>query len=174
MRIALLITASAFSPALEAQVRPATPAKPATPAVVRRIEPGLETALHWNWRVVPSDEKDWGLHLPEPEAPKTDQPGSPGAATGADPTAPRPTTYTVQKGDALILIGKKFSLTPYQLKTFNALETDTIRIGQELKIPTMEEARTIIPPPPPPPPEPTAKQKKKAEAAAAAAAKPPP
>jgi lipoprotein-anchoring transpeptidase ErfK/SrfK len=171
MRIARLITASAFSPALEAQTRPAIPAKPATPVVVRRIEPGLETAVHWNWRVVPSDEKDWGLHLPELEAPKTDQPASPGAA---DPTAPRPTTYTVQKGDALILIGKKFGLTAYQLKTFNELPTDTIKIDQVLKIPTMEEARTIIPPPPPPPPEPTAKQKKKAEAAAAAAARPPP
>jgi LysM repeat protein/lipoprotein-anchoring transpeptidase ErfK/SrfK len=174
MRIALLITASAISPVLEAQVRQLVPPKAiaVAPAVVR-IEPGLETAVHWQWRVVPSDEKEWGLHLPDPEAPKTDQPGVPGAPS-TDPTAPRPTTYTVVKGDALILIGKKFGITAFQLKAFNGLETDTIRIGQELKIPTMEEARLILPPPPPEPPPPTEKQKKKAEAAAAAAAKPPP
>lgn len=186
MRIALLITASAFSPALEAQTRQAIPVKPAAPAVVQRVEPGLETAIHWKWRVVPSDEKEWGLKLPEPETPKMvppadagapPAPGAPPGTPSTDPTAARPTTYTVQKGDALILIGKKFGITPLQLKTFNALQTDTIRIGQELKIPTMEEARALVPPPPPPPPEPaepTAKQKKKAEAAAAAAKAPPP
>lgn len=171
MRIALLITVSAFSLELEAQFKPAAPAPV-------RIEPGLETAILWKWRVVPSDEKDWGLRLPEPEKPEMILPAIPGTTPApgapADPTAARPTTYTVQKGDALILIGKKFGLTPLQLKIFNALQTDTIRIGQELKIPTMEEARAIVPPPPPPPPEPTEKQKKKKAAEAAEAAKPPP
>src|SRR5258708_32426000 len=33
------------------------------PAALTRIEPGLENAVKWKWRVVPSDEKHWGLEI---------------------------------------------------------------------------------------------------------------
>jgi len=122
-----------------------------------RIEPGLETAVKWKWWVAPSNEKDWGLPLPEPEAPK-----SPGGAPGA-PAGPRPDRYEVKKGDALILIAKRFGMRVDQLKTFNELSNDMIRIGQTLKIPTLEELKAMAPPPEPEK-KPVEKKKKAVEA----------
>ena len=56
--------------------------------------------------------------------------------------------YTVKKGDVLILIAKKFGLTVYQLKTFNGLTSDTIHIGQELKLPSSDELKAMPVPTP--------------------------
>lgn len=142
-------------------------APPAPKPVAPRIEPGLENAVKWKWWVAPSDEKDWGIPLPEPEqAPAT--PGSPTAGgkpatTGAPAIAVRPTTYEVQRGDALAIISRKFSMTVAQLKQFNGLTTDTIRVGQSLKIPTFEEIKAMAPPPPPPEPK-TVEKKTKSKA----------
>lgn len=104
------------------------------------IEPGLETAILWKWWVVPSEQKDWGLPLPElppPKLPTTSVP-APGA-----PDAVRPTSYEVKKGDALILIAKKFGMKPDQLKAFNELKDSRIIIGQELRIPTLAELQAL-------------------------------
>ncbi len=115
---------------------------PAAPAALVRVEPGMEAAVKWKWKAVPSDERAWGLSVPLPP---------PTASTGAliAPSAPVaetvPATYEVKKGDALILIAKKLGLTVQQLKTFNALPSDVIRVGQVLNIPTHEEAKAIGP-----------------------------
>ena len=138
-----------------------------TPVAPPKVEPGLEEAVHWKWRIVPADEKDWGLPLPETAAPHVGVSAVPGAPApagtpGSNPLEPRPVQYEVQKGDALILIGRKFGLTAQQLKTFNGLDKDTIRIGQVLKIPTLEEVKAMQPPPPPtPPPQAESKSKDK-------------
>jgi LysM repeat protein len=159
MRFSLIIAASCIlSGHLLAQTQPPEPPGPA------KIEPGLETAVNWRWWVVPSDEKEWGFPPPEETIKKADVP--------TDGTAPatsevRPTTYEVQKGDALIIIGKKFGMTAQQLKTFNGRTTDTIRIGEVLKIPTLEELKTMAPPPEPP-------KLKEEESAAKAPPKPEP
>ena len=42
--------------------------------------------------------------------------------------------YTVQKGDTLYKIAKQFSTTPEELKRINNLKTDTLQIGQKLKV----------------------------------------
>ena len=52
-----------------------------------------------------------------------------------------PDTYTVQSGDSLYSISNKFSTTVDQLKTLNNLTSNTLSIGQVLKIPA-----TIEPP----------------------------
>ncbi|MGI8603856.1 MAG: LysM peptidoglycan-binding domain-containing protein [Verrucomicrobiales bacterium] len=157
--VAFVVVTGILAFPLPAQINPTT-------AAATRVEPGLEQAIHWRWRIVPSDDKDWGLPLPvaspapaaDAAGPALDQipagTGNPGPA--ATPPAPeRPTQYEVQKGDALILIGKKFGMTPQQLKAFNGLEKDTIRVGQVLKIPTLDELKAIpAPPTPPPKPEP--------------------
>jgi LysM repeat protein len=126
------------------------PARPAPP----RIEPGLETAVKWKWWVVPSDDKEWGVPLPEPEQPKP-VPGKPGDPTITSVHIPeeRPTVYEVKKGDALIIIAKKFSMKVAELKTFNGMKDDKIKVGQELRIPTFDEIKAMQPPPPPPQPE---------------------
>ena len=103
-----------------------------------RIEPGLENAVKWKWRVVPSSEKDWGF-APTPTP-------SPAVATPAPTPETRPTTYEVKHGDALILIAKKFGMTVAQLKMFDGLQTDMIRVGQILRIPTLAEVATVATP----------------------------
>ncbi|WP_066400463.1 LysM peptidoglycan-binding domain-containing protein [Neobacillus mesonae] len=46
----------------------------------------------------------------------------------------KPTTYKVVKGDTLSKIAKKFGLTVTQLKSYNSLKSDIIKIGQVLKL----------------------------------------
>jgi LysM repeat protein len=111
-------------------------------ATLKRIEPGLENAVKWEWRVAPSDEKDWGFQSSEPTPTPTPVP----VAVPSQPEI-RPTLYEVKRGDALILIGKKFGMTVSQVKTFNGLKDDKIRAGQTLKIPTLAELRAMAPPP---------------------------
>jgi len=44
-------------------------------------------------------------------------------------------TYTVQKSDTLYSLAKRFVTTVTELKTLNGLKSDTIYVGQGLKIP---------------------------------------
>lgn len=132
---------------------------PAVPPPKPRIEPGLETAVLWKWWVVPSDEKNWGFALPE----TPQSPGTPGAPTvSISPVSARPDSYEVKRGDALVIIARKFGMEVDQLKAFNNLTKDTIQIGQVLKIPTLKELYAMAPPP-----EPTAVSAEKNKPAAA-------
>jgi lipoprotein-anchoring transpeptidase ErfK/SrfK len=110
---------------------------PGVPAALKRVEPGLESAVKWEWHVAPSDEKDWGLQSPDP----TPTP-LPLVAVAPQPEN-RPALYVVKPGDALILIGKRFGITVAQLKAFNGLKDDKIRIGQTLKIPTLTQQSAL-------------------------------
>lgn len=174
LRLLPLVTcvfATSAVPLSRAQVA----APPAAPASTKKIEPGLESAVKWKWWVAPSEEKDWGIPLPEPE--KVVTPAAPGSTPGSgSPTvsiAVRPSTYEVKRGDALAIIARKFTMTVAQLKTFNGLTTDNIRVGQTLRIPTPEELATMAPPPPPPPPpEEVAKKKSKSKGKEKGQAKP--
>ncbi len=56
----ILVISGMFAVNASAQTAPAKPAGP------KRVEPGLEDAVKWEWRVAPSDEKDWGLQTAEP------------------------------------------------------------------------------------------------------------
>jgi LysM repeat protein len=126
------------------------------PVVKPRIEPGLENAVEWQWTVLPSDEKAWGIQLNAPEPPPQEiKPGVPSISPtiSIKPMEVRPTEYVVKSGDALGIISRKYGMTVLQLKTFNGLTKDTIRIGQTLKIPTLEEIKAMLPPPPEPKPE---------------------
>ncbi len=114
------------------------------PAPTRRIEAGLEEAVHWEWRVAPSDDKDWGLQPASPTPTPTPVPSS---VAESPPPEARPGLYEVKRGDALILIGKKFGMTVSQIQTFNGLKGDKIRAGQMLKIPTLAELSAMAPPP---------------------------
>ena len=119
-----------------------------------KTEPGLELAVSWKWWVAPSENKNWGMPLPEA--------ASSSAPDSATPTEVRPQTYVVKKGDAIIKIAKKFDMTVWQLMHSNELKDDRIKIGLVLRIPTQGELLTMVPPPPPPPPEPKKKANKPA------------
>ncbi len=51
-------------------------------------------------------------------------------------TSPSVNYYTVQRGDSLYSIAKKFGTTVDKLKTANNMSSNLISIGQELVIPT--------------------------------------
>jgi LysM repeat protein len=143
----ILVMSGIFAIGVSAQTMPGKLTAP------KRIEPGLENAVKWKWRVAPSDDKDWGLQSANP----TPTPLPP--VTVLPQSENRPTLYEVKRGDALILIGKKFGMTVAQIKTFNGLKDDKIRVGQILKIPTLAELSAMTPPPPKPKPAKTLESK---------------
>ncbi|MEI8292768.1 MAG: LysM peptidoglycan-binding domain-containing protein [bacterium] len=112
-----------------------------TRASEQGIEPGLERAVKWKWNVAPPVSAAWGL--PPREVPMIPQASS--TTSGGLAAAPQAVqnTYIVQKGDVLVRIAKKLHLSVAQLKEFNALENDFLKIGQELRIPTPEERRLL-------------------------------
>jgi LysM repeat protein len=128
----MVIVSGIFAVSVSAQT---TPGKP---EVLKRIEPGLENAVRWEWHVEPSP--GWVSPAPTPTPTPT-----PAVATLPTPES-RPTLYEVKHGDALVLIGKKFGLSVSQLKSFNQLKGNTIRVGQKLKIPTVAEVNAMAPP----------------------------
>jgi LysM repeat protein len=115
------------------------PAQKPTAAI--QVEPGLERAVRWKWQVEPSPKEDWGLalaaELVQPIQPSSISRVAPGGQTSQAAMTMQglPATYMVRRGDALILIAKRFKITVAQLKEANNLTSDTIRTGQELNIP---------------------------------------
>ncbi|XKH50437.1 LysM peptidoglycan-binding domain-containing protein [Chryseomicrobium palamuruense] len=71
------------------------------------------------------------LAIPGNSSPAPSQPTQP-----SQPTTPAPgaTTYTVVAGDSLSKIGSKFKVTVADLKKWNGITTDLIRVGQKLSI----------------------------------------
>lgn len=136
----------------------------------QNVQPGLEAAVKWKWWVLPSEEKDWGLPVTEPDL-------TPATAPTKEPVIEKkkrsvqaeisitPGFYEVKRGDALEIIARKSGVSVSQLKRFNALEKDIIRDGQKLKIPTSAELLALAPPvakvvAPPRPAQPTGKGRK--------------
>lgn len=101
-------------------------------------EPGLERAVNWKWSVVPSTpSQPWRL------PPQRVQVLANSTATAPATPTTDPGIYTVKKGDVLVRIAKRFDLTVAQLREFNALQSDFLQIGQELRIPNTEERLTL-------------------------------
>ena len=71
------------------------------------------------------------LNLPTAELPPT-KPSIP-----EDPGDDIYTIYTVQKGDSLWEISKKYNITAQELIDINNLLTTTIKVGDQLKVPAM-------------------------------------
>ncbi|MEO6789111.1 MAG: LysM peptidoglycan-binding domain-containing protein [Chthoniobacteraceae bacterium] len=120
----------------------------------QNVQPGLEAAVKWKWRVLPSEEKDWGFPVTEPiQVPASTAANEPAIkrnpSAGAATSIP-PGDYEVKRGDALAIIARKSGVSVSHLKAFNGLAKDIIRIGQTLKIPTVDESNALTPPTPAP------------------------
>jgi LysM repeat protein len=63
----------------------------------------------------------------------------------------QPIYYTVRRGDALSNVASRFDATPDQIRAWNNIVGDRIKIGQKLIV-KPEGPRQKPPPPPPPPP----------------------
>ena len=114
--------------------------------VITGVEPGLQDAVRWKWQVTNSPENDWGLDVPEPPPAPETAPVTPAAPASAE------NSHEVRRGDALILIAKKSGRTVAQIRAANGLKSDTIRVGDILRIPTIDECIALGLPPEPPRP----------------------
>ena len=69
-----------------------------------------------------------------PVAPSASAPADDGSAGPSSSPAFR-TTYTVKKGDTLTAIAGRYQTTAAKLRALNALKSNTLHVGQVLKIP---------------------------------------
>jgi LysM repeat protein/lipoprotein-anchoring transpeptidase ErfK/SrfK len=131
--------------------------KTAVKVPVPTVEPGLEEAVKWKWKVEAGDEGAWGIpvDLPTPAAGAGAVAPSGGKGTPVKPAAPVVTgppevslDHVVVSGEALFLIGKKYGVTVEQIKVANQMERDLIKVGQKLRIPSRAEVEAMKPPPP--------------------------
>ena len=97
------------------------------------------------------------LHIPAAAAPAPAAVSSPGNAGATLPTeaAGGEQPYTVKSGDTLSRIASHFGTSVKALRSANSLKTDSIKVGQKLKIPVKAAAAPATPATPPPAPEPS-------------------
>jgi LysM repeat protein/lipoprotein-anchoring transpeptidase ErfK/SrfK len=121
---------------------------------VPTVEPGLEEAVKWKWKVEAGNAEAWGIPVEMPKSAPTKDGGKPGASsTGpVKPLAPVVTgppeeslDHVVVSGEALFLIGKKYGVTVEQIKIANQMERDLIKVGQKLRIPSRAEVAAMKP-----------------------------
>jgi LysM repeat protein len=57
-------------------------------------------------------------------------------------------TYTVKSGDNLTKIATRFGVSLKAVRAANGLKTDSIKVGQKLKIPAKTSGAAAVPAPP--------------------------
>ena len=83
------------------------------------------------------------IHIPTAAAPSA--PAVAGTTPVESASAGGEQTYTVKSGDNLIKIAAQFGTTYKALKAANGLKTDSIKVGQKLKIPAKASAPVAVP-----------------------------
>ncbi|MGE7695934.1 LysM peptidoglycan-binding domain-containing protein [Lysinibacillus sp. NPDC094177] len=75
------------------------------------------------------------------------KPSNPSTTKPTTPSKPTTTSYTVVKGDTLSKIAKQYNVTIKDIKDWNGLTTDSINIGQVLKlspVASIPESETVL------------------------------
>ena len=83
------------------------------------------------------------IHIPTPAASST--PAVTGTAPVESATASGEPTYTVKSGDNLTKIAGHLGTTLKALRAANGLKTDSIKVGQKLKIPAKASGPAAVP-----------------------------
>jgi LysM repeat protein len=85
------------------------------------------------------------IHIPAPAAPTTPTATGTGTASVDSAVAGAEATYTVKSGDNLTKIAAKLGTTLKALRAANSLKTDSIKVGQKLKVPAKASAPVAVP-----------------------------
>jgi LysM repeat protein len=93
------------------------------------------------------------IHIPAPTTPAA--PTATGVAPAEPPSAGGEQTYSVKSGDNLTKIATQHGISVKALRAANALKTDSIKVGQKLKIPAKAASAPATPPTTPSEPAPT-------------------
>lgn len=142
---------SAPTPPAPAVAEATAPPAETTPAPVD-VPPAAESAPQPEVPVVPTETTPAPETTEVPEAPTTPAPETVAAETA--PTAPAevPETtpvvetpmaikeHTIVKGDSLIVLARRYGVTPAEIRAWNGMESDVIKIGQVLKVAAPETA----------------------------------
>jgi LysM repeat protein len=83
------------------------------------------------------------IHVPAPAAPTA--PTAAGTAPVESPSVSGEQTYTVKSGDNLTKIASQCGTTIKALRAANGLKTDSIKVGQKLKVPAKAAAPVAVP-----------------------------
>ena len=143
------------------------PAEPAVPAVVPTVVPAgaseyaivkgdnfstLATKFHVSPKAIadanpgvqPTKLKiGQKINIPAAAAPTA--PAVAGAAPVESASASGDQTYTVKSGDSLTKIAKQHGTSIKALRAANGLKTDSIKVGQKLKLPAKSAAAAAVP-----------------------------
>lgn len=128
-------TGGSLPAATEALPRPAAPG-PASSEGVYRAKPGDTLAKIARARRVPLGE----LMRLNPDAVKALHPGDevrlPDAASpeGSGKTEALPAVHVVRRGETLTAIGRKYGLDPKDLKVWNRMKSNRVKVGQRLRL----------------------------------------
>lgn len=128
----------------------ATHAQAATDVpTVATIEPGLEHVVSWPWKVEPSTGVAWG-HSSESSASIAETPLNPETPPAPKaPSAPeKAVDHSVVRGESLTVIARHYAVTIDQIKSFNDLNSDVIRVDQVLRIPGIDDIKAMTKPTP--------------------------
>jgi LysM repeat protein len=94
------------------------------------------------------------IHIPVPVTPAAPTAAAP--VPTESPSAAGEQTYTVKSGDNLTKIATQHGVSVKALRAANALKTDSIKVGQKLKIPAKAASAPVAAPATPAEPAPTA------------------
>jgi len=83
------------------------------------------------------------IHIPAPAAPGPAAVAGTAAVESSNGSGEQ--TYTVKSGDNLTKIAGQFGTTVKALRAANSLKTDSIKVGQKLKIPAKASASAVAP-----------------------------
>lgn len=158
-------TTAAFNPTNPPVDTNPPPSNPTTPVVVQDVTPAAAPAAPAEYTIAQGDtfstiaakfrvttraiidanpgvdpkrlQIGQKIKIPPPPAASAANTGTPGAATQ---TANGEQIYTVVSGDTLTLIARKTGSTVKAIRSANNLTTDSIKVGQKLKIPKSSTA----------------------------------